>query len=54
MLGLETCTIYFLFSNPPLFLFETALCSCPGTSFVDEAGLEPTEIYLTLFPESWY
>lgn len=54
MLGLETCTIHFLFSSPPplFFLFETALCSCPGTSSVDHAVLKLKVPPASAF-ESW-
>jgi hypothetical protein len=32
-----------------------SLCSlgCPGSSFIDQAGLELTEIHLPLPPECW-
>jgi hypothetical protein len=37
------------------FQDRVSLCSpgCPGTHFIDQAGLEFTEINLTLAPECW-
>jgi hypothetical protein len=41
--------LFFFFPN------IVSLCSpdCPGTSSVEQAGLELTEIYLLLPPERW-
>ena len=49
--------LFFLFFFFPFFFFKTGfLCSfgaCPGTYLVDQAGLELTEICLSLPPECW-
>jgi hypothetical protein len=39
-----------IFKKDWVFGFETDLCihSCPGTQYVDQAGLELTEIHLPL------
>lgn len=32
---------------------EAGGSGCPGTCYVDQAGLQPTETYPSLPPESW-